>query len=165
MDDTSPGLGTRLRHLIELLDDGVSQANDYAGLNYRPRYTPVMRALAGGGALTIGQLADAARISQPAATQTVAVMAKEGLVDVTAGEADARQRVVALSAPGRALLPRLQRAWTATDRAATGLDAESGLLAAVSAALAALDRQSFAQRIAAALQQDDTPQQPKRKTR
>jgi DNA-binding MarR family transcriptional regulator len=164
MHDTAPGLGTQLRHLIELLDDGVSRANDYANLNYRPRYTPVMKALAGGRALTIGQLADAARISQPAATQTVALMARDGLVDVAAGEADARQRVVELSAQGRALLPRLQRAWQATDGAAAGLDAESGLLAAVSAALAALDRQPFAQRIAAALGQD-TPQKPKRKTR
>ena len=165
MQDTPPpGLGTQLRHLIELLDDGVSQANDYAGLNYRPRYTPVMKALAGGDALTIGQLADAARISQPAATQTVAVMAKDGLIDVAAGQADARQRVVALSAQGRALLPQLQRAWQATDRAAAGLDAETGLLAAIAAALAALDRQAFAQRIAAALEQD-TPQKPRRKTR
>jgi len=164
MADTPPGLGTQLRHLIELLDDGVSQANDYAGLNYRPRYTPVMKALAG-AALTIGQLADAARISQPAATQTVAVMARDGLVDVAAGEADARQRVVALSASGRALLPRLQRAWQATDRAAAGLDAESGLLRAVAATLSALDRRSFAQRIGDALEQDDTPPKPKRKTR
>jgi DNA-binding MarR family transcriptional regulator len=165
MQDTPPGLGTQLRHLIELLDDGVSQANDYAGLNYRPRYTPVMKALAGGAALTIGHLADVARISQPAATQTVAVMAKDGLVDVAAGETDARQRVVALSAQGRALLPRLQRAWQATDRAAAGLDAESGLLAAVAAALSALDRQSFAQRIAAALEHDTPSSQQKRKTR
>jgi len=165
MQDTPPGLGTQLRHLIELLDDGVSQANDYAGLDYRPRYTPVMKALAGGAALTIGQLADAARISQPAATQTVAVMARDGLVDVAAGEADARQRVVALSAQGRALLPTLQRAWRATDRAAASLDAESGLLQAVAAALSALDREPFARRIAAALQQDATPSTHKRKTR
>ncbi|MBW8778911.1 MAG: winged helix-turn-helix transcriptional regulator, partial [Burkholderiales bacterium] len=109
--------------------------------------------------------ADAARISQPAATQTVAMMAKEGLVEVAAGEADARQRVVALSAPGRALLPRLQHAWQATDHAAAGLDAETGLLAAVAATLAALDRQPFAQRIAAARQQDTPPTTPKRKIR
>jgi len=165
MHDIPPGLGTQLRHLVELLDDGVSRANDYPGLDYRPRYTPVMKALAGGGALTIGQLADAARISQPAATQTVAVMAKEGLVEVAAGEADARQRVVALSAAGRALLPRLQRAWQATDRAAAALEAETGLLTAVAATLAALDRRSFAERIAAERQQDTPPTTPKRKIR
>jgi DNA-binding MarR family transcriptional regulator len=165
MASIPPGLGTQLRHLIELLDDGVSQANDYAGLDYRPRYTPVMQALADGAALTIGQVAEAAGISQPAATQTVAVMVKDGLVEVTAGPVDARQRVVALSKRGRALLPKLRRAWQATTRAAAGLDAETGLLAAVAAALGALDRQSFAARIAAALEQEDTPSKQKRKTR
>lgn len=161
MADVSPGLGTQLRHLIELLDDGVSEANDYADMHYRPRYTPIVRALAGGEALTIGQLAEAARISQPAATQTIAVMVRDGFVEVASGAADARQRVVSLSAHGRELLPRLQRAWQATERAAAGLDAESALSAAVGAALAALARQSFAQRIADALKQTDST--PKRK--
>jgi DNA-binding MarR family transcriptional regulator len=151
MPSTPASLGTQLRHLIELLDDGVSEANDYAGMSYRPRYTPIVKALADGRPLTIGQLAEAAGITQPAATQTVAVMAKDGLVEVAAGAADARQRVVALSPTGRALLPRLERAWRATDRAAESLDAESQLLSAVRAALAALERQSFAERIAEAL--------------
>ena len=155
-EDSNPGLGTQLRRLIELLDDGVSEANDYADLNYRPRYTPVMRALAGGDALTIGRIAEAARISQPAATQTVALMLKDGLVDVTAGAVDARQRVVALSAHGRELMPRLERAWQATASAAAGLDDESALLSAVAAALSALDRRSFAQRICDVLQSSES---------
>ncbi len=162
MPDNPTGLGTQLRHLIELLDDAVSEAHDYAGLKYRPRYTPIMRALADGATLTIGQLADAARISQPAATQTVALMLKDGFVDVAPGPQDARQRVVALSAHGRGLMPRLERAWNATDRAAAGLDAETALSAAVSAALAALDRRPFAQRIAQALTHAaPTPQRKK----
>jgi MarR family transcriptional regulator, organic hydroperoxide resistance regulator len=161
MADLPTGLGTQLRHLIELLDGGVSAANDYPGMNYRPRYTPIVRALADGQALTIGQLAEAAGITQPAATQTVAVMVKDDLVDVTAGPLDARQRVVALSTRGRALLPQLQRAWQATERAAAGLDADSGLSTAVAAALAALAREPFAERIADALN-TITPH-PKRK--
>jgi MarR family transcriptional regulator, organic hydroperoxide resistance regulator len=162
MANPPTGLGTQLRHLIELLDDGVSEANDYAGMRYRPRYTPIVRALAGGDALTIGQLADAAGISQPAATQTVAVMVKDGLVEVVPGPVDARQRVVALSAQGREVLPRLGRAWQATERAAAGLDAESALSTAVAAALAALARQSFAERIADALKQTEpTPKREK----
>ena len=161
MANPTLGLGTQLRHLIELLDGGVSQAHEYAGMGYRPRYTPIVRALAGGDALTIGQLAEAARITQPAATQTVALMLKDGLVDVAPGPLDARQRVVALSAQGRDLLPRLERAWQATDRAAAGLDTESALSTAVAAALAALARRSFAERIADALAQTDSL--PKRK--
>ena len=40
-----PGLGTQLRHLLELLDGAVEEAYALAGMRYRPRYTPVMRAL------------------------------------------------------------------------------------------------------------------------
>ena len=62
------------------------------------------------------------------------------------------------------LSPRESRqveAWLATDRAAASLDAESALSTAVSAALAALERQSFGDRIAQALEQ--TNPTPKRK--
>ncbi len=38
-------LGTLLRHLIELLDGAVEQTYRDAELDYRPRYTPVLRAL------------------------------------------------------------------------------------------------------------------------
>ena len=161
MPSIPTGLGTQLRHLIELLDDAVSEAHDYAGLGYRPRYTPLMRALADGATLTIGQLAEAARITQPAATQTVGLMLKDGFVDVTPGAADARQRVVTLSARGKTLMPSLERAWRATDRAAASLDAEAALSTAVAAALAALQRQSFAARIAEALDTIPTPQRKK----
>ena len=36
------GLGTQLRHLIELLDGAVQQAYVDAGLNYRPRYSDTL---------------------------------------------------------------------------------------------------------------------------
>jgi len=150
MTNAHPGLGTRLRRLIELLDGGVSVAHDYAAIDYRPRYTPVMRALAGGRALTIGEIAQAAGLTQPAATQTVALMARAGLVRVTASREDARRRAVRLAPAGLRLMPRLEAAWDATDRAAEALDAELAhpLSVAVDEALAALERKPFAHRIA-----------------
>src|SRR6476469_5754476 len=102
------GLGTQLRHLTELLDGAVQQAYADAGLDYRPRYTPVMRVLAQQESATIGQLAELAGITQPAATQTVALMKKEGLLQVAPGGEDGRQRVVRLSPRGTELLPQLQ---------------------------------------------------------
>ncbi|NHZ44215.1 MULTISPECIES: MarR family winged helix-turn-helix transcriptional regulator [Massilia] len=143
------GLGTQLRHLIELLDGAVLQAYVEAGLDYRPRYTPVMRVLAQQPSATIGQLAELAGITQPAATQTVALMKKEGILLVVAGGEDGRQRVVRLSPQGEQLLPRLQACWQATRNAADSLDAEldyplSGCLAQ---AIAALGQRSFGARI------------------
>lgn len=154
------GLGTQLRHLIELLDGAVQQSYVDAGLDYRPRYTPVMRVLAQRQSATIGQLAELAGITQPAATQTVALMKKEGLLLVAAGGEDGRQRVVRLSPRGEAMLPRLQACWQATKRAADSLDADLAfpLSECLAQAIAVLERRSFGERIRAESKQ--TPPTP-----
>jgi len=146
------GLGTQLRHLIELLDGAVEASYVEAGLDYRPRYTPVMRALAAVDALTIGEIAAQAGITQPAATQTVAVMVKEGLLVTSAGASDARRKMVRLSEAGRAMLPRLQQCWQATSRAAASLDAQLShpLSETLASAIDALEKESFGDRIRAA---------------
>lgn len=152
------GLGTQLRHLIELLDGDVAQAYVEAGLSYLPRYTPVMRVLAAQQTATIGQIARAAGITQPAATQTVARMHREGLITVEPGQ-DARQRLVRLSAKGSALMPQLQACWAATKAAADGLDAELPvpLSKCLADAIAALERRPFAARIRAARESATDP--------
>ena len=153
------GLGTQLRHLIELLDGAVQQSYLDAGLNYRPRYTPLMRALAQRDSATVGELAELAGITQPAATQTVALMKKEGLLQVAAGGVDARQRVVRLSADGAALLPRLEQCWRATKRAADSLDADLDfpLSDCLAQAIAVLQQRPFGERIRAAADPDTNP--------
>jgi DNA-binding MarR family transcriptional regulator len=165
MTTDSPGLGTRLRRLIELLDGGVSAAHDYPAIDYRPRFTPVMRALADGTTRTIGEIAQTAGLSQPAATQTVALMARAGLVRIASSREDARRRAVRLTPAGVRLMPRLQTAWDATHRAAEALDAELAhpLSAAVDDALAALEARPFAHRIAqaAGAAPDDGSNQPR----
>ncbi|MYN09642.1 MarR family transcriptional regulator [Massilia sp. FT127W] len=147
-----PGLGTQLRHLIDLLDGAVGAAYEEAGLDYRPRYTPVMRALTQGEARTIGQIAESAGITQPAATQTIALMLKAGLIVSEPGALDGRQKMISLSAQGRALLPQLQQCWQATAAAARSLDEDLPypLSDALANAIAALRQQSFGERIRAA---------------
>lgn len=156
------GLGTQLRHLIELLDGAVEAAYVEAGLNYRPRYTPVMRALANTEALTIGEIAAQAGITQPAATQTVAVMVKEGLLVTSAGKQDGRQKMVRLSEAGREMLPRLQQCWQATAAAAASLDAQLPypLSMTLADAIEALQTESFGERIRAARAGPDSGEQP-----
>lgn len=157
-------LGTQLRHLIELLDGAVGASYDEAGLVYRPRYTPLVRALMVHQPATIGQLASAAGISQPAATQTIALMLKDGLITATPAPQDGRQKLIQLSAQGTAMLPALQLCWQATAAAARSLDAELAMPLSVllEDALAALQARSYGARIRsarAALQQGVAPLQ------
>ena len=146
------GLGTQLRHLIELLDGAVEQSYIDAGLNYRPRYTPVMRALLNQEPLTIGDIAASAGITQPAATQTVGLMVKEGLLTVTASAHDGRQKMVWLSEAGRQMAPRIRQCWQATACAADSIDAQMPypLSQALADPIAVLEQQSFGERIRAA---------------
>lgn len=158
------GLGTQLRHLIELLDGDVAQQYKDAGLDYRPRYTPIMRALKQLETASIGQIAEAAGITQPAVTQTVGLMKKDGLVTVEPGE-DGRQRLVRLSAHGKSVLPALETCWAATKAAADDLDAQlaTPLSACLSEAIAALEAKPFLERIREARVHLDSTSTEKRK--
>jgi DNA-binding MarR family transcriptional regulator len=148
------GLGTQLRHLTELLDEAVGEAYAGEGLAYRPRYTPIFRALLARREATVGRIAEIAGITQPAATQTIALMAKDGLVVSSPGSSDRRQRLIRLSDEGRALAPHLQACWRATAAAAADLDADLSmpLSALLQEAIAALTAKPFGDRIAAARQ-------------
>lgn len=145
------GLGAQLRHLIDLLDGDVVQQYKDAGLDCRPRYTPIMRALIQLDSASIGRIAEAAGITQPAGTQTVKLIKKDGLVSVEPG-ADGRHRMVNPSAHGKELMPVLQSCWTATKAAADDLDAQLAvpLSKILSEAILALQEKPFGARISEA---------------
>lgn len=153
MTPSVPGpelLGTRLRHLLDLLDGDVAAVYADLGLDgFRPRFTPIIRALATGPS-SIRDLARATGVTHSAASQTVAQMAKEELVVLTPG-ADARQRIVRLTPTAEGLLPTLEAEWAATTAAATELEAELSvpLSQVVNEALDALRRRPMRARIAA----------------
>ncbi|KAA2256010.1 MarR family transcriptional regulator [Solihabitans fulvus] len=146
------GLGTRLRHVLELLDGDVAvYLVDLGVEDYRPRFTPVVGALLSLGPSPIRDLARAVSVTHSAASQTVAQMSKRGLVTLEPGE-DARQRIVHLTEKTRALLPLLEAEWAATTAAAAELDAElpHPLGEVLDAIVLALERRPFRERIAAA---------------
>jgi DNA-binding MarR family transcriptional regulator len=141
-------LGTRLRHLIELLDGDVNAIYAEDGLAYRARYTPVVRALQANGPSPIKAIAAAAAISHSAASQTVAQMRADGLVALLPG-ADGRERIVAMTPALKRMIPKLERRWRATNAAAAKLDKElsTPLTQTIEEAVAALERRPFADRI------------------
>lgn len=145
-------LGTQLRHLIELLDGAVARSYDAFGLNYRPRYTPVMRVLIEIGSCTIGDIALKAKVSQPAVTQTIAMMQKDGIVQSKPGTKDGRQRLISLTEQGLAMVPILQQCWIATAQAAQSIedDMPHSFTETLELAIEVLERRSFDERIQAA---------------
>lgn len=142
-------VGTLLRHVLELLDGDVAKVWRDLGLtDYRPRYSPVVRALVTGGPMSIRDLARAVGVTHSAASQTVAQMVRGELVALEPG-ADARQRIVHLAPRTLALLPTIEAEWASTVAAMDELDTElpmplAELLAQV---VLALERRPFQQRI------------------
>ncbi|GGP53916.1 MarR family winged helix-turn-helix transcriptional regulator [Saccharothrix coeruleofusca] len=151
---TNDYLGTRLRHLLDQLENGLTSLYDDLGLtDYRPRYTPVIRLVAARGPQSIKDLATEIGVTHSAISQTANQMARDGLARLQAGEQDARQRVVHLTDRARALLPTLDAEWHATRAAATELEAElpHPLGDLIDAALAALARRPMHDRISSHL--------------
>lgn len=140
-----------MRHVLELLDGDVAAVYRDAGVpDYRPRFSPPLRALVASGPMSIRDLARAVGVTHSAASQTVAQMARADLVALSPGT-DARQRIVTLTDRARDLLPLVEAEWAATAAAMRELDAElpvplGDLLRAVEAALA---RRPFRERIRA----------------
>ncbi|MEU3933050.1 MarR family transcriptional regulator [Streptomyces sp. NPDC029044] len=146
-------VGTLLRHVLELLDGDVAAFCEEQGMaGYRPRFSPVVRALVAHGPLSVRDLAEAIGVTHSAASQTAAQMARAGLVVHTPDPLDARRRLVGLTAEARSLLPRIEAEWEATAAAMAELDAELSMpLGELLAEVAqAVGRRPFRERVAAA---------------
>ena len=119
------GLGTLLRHLVELLDGDVEAVYREQGLDCRSRFTPIIRHLGRDGPSSIRQIAIASGLSHSAISQTVAEMLKKGLVESAHGS-DARERIISFTPAGQALCPQLQRLWGGVWAAADELSEDVG---------------------------------------
>ncbi len=141
-----------MRTLYELTDGAIARLYAELGMpDYRPRYSPVVRALVASGPMTIRELASAIGVTHSAASQTVSQMRRAGFVTLETGS-DARQRIVHLTGRAREALPLIEAEWEATARAAAELDAElpMPLGEVMLAAVRALERRPFRDRILAA---------------
>jgi DNA-binding MarR family transcriptional regulator len=142
-------MGTLLRHVLEVTEADVSAFFQDIGLgDYRPRFTPVVRAIVERGPMPIRDLAAEVGVTHSAASQTVAQMARQDLVSLKPGT-DARQRIVSLTEKTRRLMPALEAEWAATSAAVDQLEAELPypLREVLVAAVEALERKSLRERI------------------
>ena len=154
----NPGLGELLRYVNELVEQGAEEHYRAMSLRYRPRYTPVLRALHA-GAQTVTDVTERTHLTQGAISQTVALLEADGLIARHALD-DGRKSALRLTSAGRALVRKLERHWAATFAAIDSLEQDIGypLRRVLEAAAGALEREGFAARVAAAqaaLQQEN----------
>jgi DNA-binding MarR family transcriptional regulator/N-acetylglutamate synthase-like GNAT family acetyltransferase len=99
-------LGSRLKRLGERFQAGAIRLIAEAGVSIQPAQAQLLAAL-DGGALTIGQLAEAVGTSQPGVTRAIGQLTEAGLVASVRG-ADERVRLVSLSPAGEAAMARIR---------------------------------------------------------
>ena len=146
----NPGLGELLRYVGELVDEGAEAHYRSMSLNYRARYTPVLRALRA-GVQTVTDITARTHLTQGAISQTVALLEADGLISRHSLE-DGRKSRIQLTDAGRALVGKLEQHWVATFAAIANLEAEIGypLRDVLEHAARALEQNGFSARLTAA---------------
>lgn len=139
-----------VRRLLADMEADIGRLYAERGVHaVRPRFTMALVRLHHRGPLTVKELAEQVDVTHSAMSQTVTAMRADGLIETTPG-ADARNRQVALTDRGRALVPFLEAEWRATEQAFAELEAELPypLTRVVEDIVEALRRRPFRERIA-----------------
>lgn len=151
-------LGTRLKRIGERLQGDVTRLSERLGLNISAAHYPLLAVLARSGPTSIGGLADAVGVRQPAITRSVLQLTAAGLVETAVEPTDQRVRTVRLTAAGRDLVARAERLlWPAVDEAVRRLCAtlDGPLLAQLGALEDALSAEPLDRRAEALLRRDE----------
>ena len=101
-------IGTRLRLLSERLAKDAAQVFRHYGLDFEPRWFPVLYALMEQDGQSVSELTQSTGQSQVSVSQVIKAMAAHGLVQLRPAAADGRKTVVRLTTATRARLPALR---------------------------------------------------------
>ncbi len=145
-----PGLGELLRYLAELVDKGSEDTYRKMNIHYRPRYTPILRAMHE-GAVTVQEVTAATHLTQGAVSQSVSLMVQDGIL-CRRQLSDGRSFALALTAEGQTLTDRLLTHWDAIFSAIHTLEQDAGwpVMRSLETLIGCLENQSFQERIALA---------------
>ena len=102
-------LGSRLKRLGERLQADTARFIEQCGLAVQPSQYPILVLLDRNGPMSVNELVEATGVSQPGVTRNLANLVSAGLVDTNRGTQDQRQRMIALTVEGAALVERSKR--------------------------------------------------------
>lgn len=144
-------LGSRLKRLAERMQADVVKVSGRIGLDIQPSQFPLLATLDVDGPRTIGELADAMQLSQPAITRSVSKLTQLGLIEVARRGRDQRHKTVALTPQGEAAMARAKALlWPSVEGAVQDLlrDLPGSFLASLDAIEARLGERPLHRRAA-----------------
>lgn len=108
-------LGSRLKRLSDTLMKEVKKIYKSLYIDFEPAHMPVFKTIDEESKISIGDIASALSISQPAVTQFVNALEKKKLILTSADRIDKRKKLISLSKKGQQIIKRLQPIWTIID--------------------------------------------------
>lgn len=97
-------LGSRLKRISDRLQMEVQDLMDQGGVPIQAFQYPLLASLDENGPMDIGSLAKTLGVSQPGVTRNVSQLSEQGIVRLTRGAKDRRQRIVALTDAGQEIV-------------------------------------------------------------
>jgi MarR family transcriptional regulator, organic hydroperoxide resistance regulator len=141
------GVGARLRRLSERIDRESNAVYAHLGLHFEQRWMGVLMLLDERGEMTVGELAEVLRITQPSVSQTLRSLQIARIVSDKVDPRDSRRRVQRLSPKGLQFIKQVRPAWVALMQTAQDLDREGiDLLTPIDQIEKSLDRKSVLER-------------------
>jgi DNA-binding MarR family transcriptional regulator len=140
-------IATRLMRLSEQLrKDGAQIYKEY-GIDFEPKWFPVIYVLYYKNQLSVVELAAEIGYTHPSTISLLKELEKHKLVKGQRDRNDQRRRIIRLTDPGRALVARMEPVWQAFRDAFAGLlDTEHNLMQAIAEVEANFREKSLLQR-------------------
>ncbi len=122
-------IGAQLRRLSERIDRDVGLLYGHLGVAFEQRWFGVLNQIVQNGAMTVGDLAAALRITHVSVSQSVRSLEAVGYVRSAPDPKDGRRRPLSLTAKGETLVQTLTPFWLELNREAEALNREVGDIA------------------------------------
>jgi DNA-binding MarR family transcriptional regulator len=106
-------IASRLRRLSDLYWQGVTTIYRESGIDFEVKWATVFLLIARRGPVAITEISDQLGITHPAVIQIVNELVQHELITSEKSDTDSRKRILTLSPPGQAMIPKMQPAWDA----------------------------------------------------
>jgi DNA-binding MarR family transcriptional regulator/GNAT superfamily N-acetyltransferase len=150
-------LGSRLKRLSDQLMREASTIYEHLAIDFDPYHMPIFKLIGEKGELTIGEISNALKVTQPAVTQYVNALVAKNFVYSKVGKNDKRKRIISLTSLGSTLILKLKPVWALIDqelKTLTHQPENSSLLDHVTYVERELNQKSFSKIVLTKLEQN-----------
>ena len=140
-------ISTRLQRLSEMLRKDGYQIYQAHGIDFEPKWFPVIYALHMRSTLSVVEIANEIGYTHPSTIILLRELEKEKLIRSKKDKADERKRLLQLTAKGIALIDRMKPVWDIMRQTITELtNTQNNLMQAIIEVEAELEKKSFLDR-------------------